>query len=131
MTLALRLDPRDPTPPYEQLRRQLATAIGSGGLAEGTRLPTVRQLASDLGVAPGTVMRAYAELDAAGLVATRRGGGTTVLAPAHVLPAVERQTRLASLAAAFVGEARLLGVSDAGIETALRDVLHGRTPAGS
>ena len=76
--MIIHLDPADPTPPYEQLRRQIATAIAMGELAPGTRLPTVRQLAGDLGVANGTVMRAYAELESAGAVITARGGGTRV-----------------------------------------------------
>jgi DNA-binding transcriptional regulator YhcF (GntR family) len=58
-TTALRLVPGDPTPPYEQLRRQLADLIGSGVLTTGDRLPPVRQLAADLGLAAGTVARTY------------------------------------------------------------------------
>lgn len=58
MTLqAVTVDVLDPTPPYEQLRRQLADLVGSGVLASGDRLPPVRQLAADLGLAPGTVAR--------------------------------------------------------------------------
>lgn len=72
------LDLNDPTPPYEQIRRQIAAAIELGTLSAGIRLPPVRQLAADLGVATGTVARAYAELDAAGVIHTRRGGGTRV-----------------------------------------------------
>ena len=72
------IDPRSPVPPYEQLREQLFGAVSSGELAPGSRLPTVRRLADDLGLAPGTVARAYRELEAAGLVVTRRGGGTRV-----------------------------------------------------
>ena len=56
------------TPPYEQV----------GQLMPGTRLPTVRSLAADLGVAAGTVARAYKELEAAGLVVTNRRQGTVV-----------------------------------------------------
>jgi GntR family transcriptional regulator len=112
MTVALRLEPGDPTPPYEQLRRQLATAIESGLLAPESRLPTVRQLAADLGVAAGTVMRAYAELEGGGLVVTRRGGGTSVCASPRTLPDVERQRRLAELATSLVAQARLLGAAD-------------------
>ena len=48
MTVALRVDAADPTPPYEQLRRQLAVLIRAGAVSVGTRLPTVRQLAKDL-----------------------------------------------------------------------------------
>lgn len=68
----------DPTPPYEQLRRQLEELILSGSLAGGTRLPTVRQLANDLALAAGTVARTYKELEAAHLVQTRRSAGTRV-----------------------------------------------------
>jgi len=77
----LRVDTGDPTPPYEQLRRQLAGLIGSGTLAPGDRLPPLRQLAADLGLAVGTVARAYRELESAGLVSSRRGGGTRVTDP--------------------------------------------------
>lgn len=74
----VRISDADPTPPYEQLRRQLAGLILRGELAAGDRLPPVRQLAGDLGLAAGTVARAYRELDAEGLVMGRRGGGTVV-----------------------------------------------------
>jgi DNA-binding transcriptional regulator YhcF (GntR family) len=71
-------DPRSPVPPYEQVRAQLARQIQSGGLAPGTRLPTVRRLAGDLGLAVNTVARAYRELERDGLVATRGRNGTVV-----------------------------------------------------
>ena len=74
------LDPRSLTPPYEQVRSQLAAQIGAGTLVPGTRLPSVRQLAQDLGLAVNTVARAYRELEAAGLVETRGRGGTVVSA---------------------------------------------------
>lgn len=70
------------TPPYEQIRAQIAAAIDSGQLEEGVRLPSMRALAADLGVAIGTVARAYRELEGTGLVASRRRLGTVVAAPA-------------------------------------------------
>jgi DNA-binding transcriptional MocR family regulator len=72
------VDSADPTPPYEQLRRQLAALILGGALAAASRLPPLRQLAGDLGLAVGTVARTYRELEAAGLIVSRRGGGTRV-----------------------------------------------------
>lgn len=72
------IDPTSPTPPFEQLRAQLLAQMHAGDLAAGTRLPTVRQLASDLGLAPGTVARAYKELEAAGAIETRGRRGTFV-----------------------------------------------------
>lgn len=64
----------DPTPTFEQIRRQLADEIRSNKLPSGHKLPSVRQLAGDLRIAAGTVARAYAELGAEGLVATSRTG---------------------------------------------------------
>ena len=75
------IDPSSPTPPFEQLRAAFVDAMASGELAPGHRLPTVRKLAEDLGVAPGTVARAYRELEADGVVTTRGRHGTTVAGP--------------------------------------------------
>lgn len=72
------VDPTSPTPPYEQIRQQLITMIRDGGLLAGTRLPTVRRLASDLGLAPNTIARAYRELERVGAVETRGRHGTFV-----------------------------------------------------
>lgn len=72
------IDPASPTPPFEQLRAQYVTAIARGELPPGSRLPTVRRLAGDLGLAPGTVARAYRELEASGLIETRGRHGTFV-----------------------------------------------------
>jgi GntR family transcriptional regulator len=77
----LSVDVTSPTPPYEQIRAQIAIHIHSGRLLDGARLPTMRALAADLGVAVGTVARAYRELEAAGLVASRRRTGTVVTSP--------------------------------------------------
>lgn len=74
----LTVDPGGPTPPFEQVRRQLTLLVETGRLVAGERLPSVRQLAEDLGLATGTVARSYRELEAAGLVTTRRGAGTRV-----------------------------------------------------
>ena len=107
-TLAVASD--DPTPPYEQLRRQLCDLIRTGHLRSGERLPPVRQLATDLGVAAGTVARTYRELDAGGWVVTRRGGGTQVDDRWRALDGDGHPTALADLAARTVAEARVLGV---------------------
>jgi DNA-binding transcriptional regulator YhcF (GntR family) len=67
-------------PPFEQVRSQLARQISDRTLAVGTRLPTVRALATDLGLAANTVARAYRELEEAGMVETRGRAGTFVSA---------------------------------------------------
>jgi DNA-binding transcriptional regulator YhcF (GntR family) len=72
------IDSTSPVPPYEQIRAQLAGRIRSRELAVGTRLPTVRRLAHDLGLAVNTVARAYRELEEAHLIETRRAAGSFV-----------------------------------------------------
>jgi GntR family transcriptional regulator len=68
-------------PPYEQLRQQVTALVLGGALAPGDRLPAIRQLAKDLGLAGGTVARAYRELEADGVVSTHGRHGTVVAGP--------------------------------------------------
>ena len=84
---------------------QLVEQIKSGELSAGTRLPTVRRLAEDLGIAPNTVARTYRELEADGFVETRGRNGTLVSAQGD--PS-ELQGEIA--ARAYVERVRALGV---------------------
>lgn len=129
MTVGLRIDTSDPTPPYEQLRRQLVALIEAGTLGVGTRLPPVRQLAADLALATGTVARTYRELDKAGLVRSRRGGGTTVATSQRVLTADARHERISLLAREAVHQSKLIGASDDEIRQAIQHAL--RLPGAS
>ncbi|MCV7740614.1 GntR family transcriptional regulator [Micrococcus luteus] len=101
---AVEIDLRSPVPPFEQIRARITDLVAAGELPAGTRLPSVRALAGDLGIAPNTVVRAYRELEAAGVVHTARGKGTVVAdappAPddAAVGAAVERAVALARAA---------------------------------
>jgi GntR family transcriptional regulator len=79
--MTVRIDPSSPIPPYEQLRAHIGASILGGYLEEGHQLPPIRQLAADLDLAPGTVARAYRELEAAGLVVSRGRRGTRVASP--------------------------------------------------
>lgn len=72
------LDPGSAVLPSEQIRGQIAGLIRSGSVAGGQRLPSVRQLAADLRVAPGTVAKAYSALEAEGLLESSRTRGTRV-----------------------------------------------------
>lgn len=78
MSLTLVVDLDAAVPAYEQIRSQIAGHVLTGTMNLGDRLPTVRALAADLGVAVNTVARAYQELEAAGLVHSRRRTGTVV-----------------------------------------------------
>lgn len=73
-------------PPTEQIRDQIRGLIASGRLAAAERLPSVRQLAKDLDVAPGTVAKAYKALETEGYLTARTGGGTRVSRSAATTP---------------------------------------------
>lgn len=76
--MMLVVDTRSSTPPYEQVRARIVELVRSGDLTPGTRLPTVRRLAGDLGIAANTVARSYRELERDGVVETRGRHGTFV-----------------------------------------------------
>jgi DNA-binding transcriptional regulator YhcF (GntR family) len=106
----IRLDAHSAVPPYAQLHEQIGTMIRSGVLEEGARLPAIRHLANDLGVAVNTVGRAYRELELDGLVAPQGRHGTVVRSPGTP-SAPERRAGVASAAEAFAIEARHRGAS--------------------
>jgi DNA-binding transcriptional regulator YhcF (GntR family) len=127
MTPYLTVETASPVPPYEQVRSQLAQLIHNGVLKPGERLPPVRQLAADLGLAVGTIARAYRELELSGQVHTRRGGGTRVTETAAPSTSAERNRILAAHATAYVAAARRLGVDDQDLITAVRHAAEIRT----
>ncbi|MFD4419972.1 GntR family transcriptional regulator [Agromyces sp. NPDC058484] len=81
------LDLGGASPPSDQIHQQLRGLIMAGRIAPGERLPTVRQLSRDLGVAPGTVAKAYKLLESERFVQARARGGTIVSASPRGLPA--------------------------------------------
>ena len=99
------VDPTTGTPPFEQLRIQIASRVASGEVAPGTKLPTVRSLATDLGLAVNTVARVYRELETDGVVVTEGRRGTFVSRTA-----AGRSGEASSAAAAYVETARRLGL---------------------
>jgi DNA-binding transcriptional regulator YhcF (GntR family) len=101
----LRLDPASTLPPFEQLKAAVRDAAVAGTLAHGTRLPTVRALAEQLGLAANTVARAYRELEDEGVIETRGRAGSFVAWSADAA-----ESELERLAAAYVARADALGV---------------------
>ena len=102
----LLIDTASPVPPFEQLRLQLLRQIEQGGLPAGTQLPTVRRLATDLGLAPNTVARTYRELEQAGIVRTAGRRGTVVAEPSLDIGKDARRS-----ADEFVQRMRALGLN--------------------
>ncbi|QJC22216.1 GntR family transcriptional regulator [Arcanobacterium buesumense] len=93
------IDPSLDVPPYEQIINQIVAGIRSKQLLVDTRLAPVRHLAVELGVSPGTVARAYKDLETAGILQTRGRNGTFVCA----IPDTAQTTSPASLETALAG----------------------------
>lgn len=111
---------------YEQIRLQVLAHVWARRLRVGDRLPTIRGLATDLGVAPGTVARAYRELEAHGVVSTRRRTGTVV---ADGVAPADRSLR--EHADRLVDTARAAGLTDDDVLDLVRGSLldRGRDPS--
>lgn len=106
------VDTQHPTPLYHQLERSIRFAIATGRLNIGDQLPTVRQLAVDLRINANTVAKVYTELERSGVVETRRGVGTFVIArPNEAASPRDRERRLRELADHFVSETHKHGFS--------------------
>ncbi|MEM8620419.1 MAG: GntR family transcriptional regulator [Actinomycetota bacterium] len=109
MTVTVAIEIDSPTPPFEQLRQQLDGQIRAGHLLPGDRLPTVRQLSGDLGIAKNTVVRAYRALERDGLVTGERRRGTIV---AERIPdATQREAEITAAARQYVRDVRAQGGS--------------------
>ena len=120
MIVSVDLD--SPLPPYEQIRAQITTMVASGVLPPGSRLPAIRQLAADLGLAAGTVARAYRELEAAGVIVSRGRHGTYIARPPTLTPD-QRAGQLHRAAASYAHLAEQLGAGPEEAIRALRQVM--------
>lgn len=116
MTLKIRIV--EGAAPYEQVRAQISEQARSGALPVGYRLPTVRGLAEQLGLAANTVAKAYRALETDGVIETRGRNGTFVAAAGS---AAEREA--ATAAGAYAERARRLGLSEVEALAAARDAL--------
>ncbi|MFP8964568.1 GntR family transcriptional regulator [Streptomyces nanhaiensis] len=118
MPLRLVVDPDAPTAPYEQVRAQIAEQARSGGLPAGHRLPTVRGLADELGLAANTVAKAYRALEADGVIETRGRHGSFIAATGD---AAAREA--AAAARAYAQRARRLGLERAAALAAAEEAI--------
>ncbi|MEO6700780.1 MAG: GntR family transcriptional regulator [Jatrophihabitantaceae bacterium] len=105
-------------PAAEQIRTAVTSLVQAGMLVAGHPLPTVRQLAGDLGLAAGTVARAYRTLESDGIIETHGRRGSFIAASSRTRPLADDR-RLAELGARYLAEARGLGAT---AEQALRAV---------
>src|SRR6187402_1095372 len=105
-----RIDAGDGLPIFRQIVEQVKAAIASGALADGDRLPSHRDLARDLVVAPLTISRAYDELEREGFLVRERGKGAFVSAGKREA-APSAVSELNGRASALVRHAQALGLS--------------------
>ncbi|WP_029068968.1 GntR family transcriptional regulator [Jonesia quinghaiensis] len=103
----IQLDLTSDVPPFTQIKRQIVDHIARGQLPVGDKLPPIRVLAQELGVAVNTVARSYRELEDEGYVITQGRAGTRVSARA-----VSKELALAQHARAYVAIAREAGATD-------------------
>ncbi|MCW4352033.1 GntR family transcriptional regulator [Hoyosella sp. YIM 151337] len=118
--MLLSIDTESSVPPYEQICTQVIELVRAERLPAGCKLPTVRQLATELGIAPNTVARSYRELEAAGVIETRGRRGSFVAASGD-----PTRAHAQSQAVCYVTELRGLGFSDEEIRTFVDAALKG------
>ncbi|MFD5553131.1 GntR family transcriptional regulator [Streptomyces sp. NPDC127068] len=120
------LDTRSGVPPYRQLVDQVHRALRLGVLTEGDRLPTVKEVAAQMAVNPNTVLKAYRELEYAGLVAPRPGVGTFVTRTLDDTVHPEYEPLRRELVD-WLARARAAGLAEESIEALFQSTLGDRT----
>lgn len=110
-------------PIYAQIREQLKEQILNGQIAEGSTLPSIRQLAKEVGVSVITTTRAYSELEAEGFIATMQGKGSVVLPTDNDLLREQYLLRIEEGLSTAIETARAMGMPDEELVTVLRNLL--------
>lgn len=105
------IDPRSSTPIYLQLVQGVKESIARGVLQAGDRMPTVREMASELMINPNTIGKAYQRLEQEGIIETMRSRGTFVATGAARMDTAQSRKRLDELMQAMLVEAFHLGIS--------------------
>ncbi|MEU8228943.1 GntR family transcriptional regulator [Actinoplanes sp. NPDC048967] len=120
VAVIFRIDRRTGTAVYAQLMQQVRQAIRMGRLAPGDQLPTAREVAESARINPNTVLKAYRELELAGLVEARQGSGTYVRE--HLAPLPDNLGVLRRELAAWAGRARAAGLDVADMQALVAEV---------
>lgn len=121
--MLIRVDPTSAEPLFEQVVFAVKTAVARGQAQAGDKLPSVRELARDLGINPNTVVRAYEALERDGVIVRRQGAGCFLTGGGSELATAERRRQLQALLRKAATEAFHLGFTAADVEKALRQCL--------
>lgn len=124
------IDPRSPTPLYEQIAQRIRLAIASGEVEPGDSLPSVRRLAARIRVNPATVVQAYRDLESDGFVSMRHGAGTFVNDLSTDERKDERRTQAHQLVRKVLEDAARLGIPAAELAEAFEEETGVTTEAG-
>src|SRR5271167_2552447 len=122
LVIEFHLDTRSGLAPYLQLIQQVRQALRLGLLHEGDQLPTVKDVVARLAINPNTVLKAYRELEHAGLVAARPGVGTFVTG-SLADPAIAAHGPLRRELRGWIVKARRAGLDEESIEALFRDAV--------
>lgn len=115
------IDPRSPTPLYDQIASRIRVAVAAGDLRPGEPLPSVHQLAGRLRVNPATVVQAYRTLESEGFVEMRQGSGTFVREIGSTRRLEERSGQARALVRSMLAEAGRRGLAAKDIIEAFND----------
>jgi GntR family transcriptional regulator len=131
MPMLFTLDQQDPRPLYAQLVASVKEAVRRGELKAGDALPSVRELADELGINLHTVHRAYRELRDEGVVQLRLGSRARIAAPRPSPSRAEARERLSRPLEALVTEAFLLGLTREELHRLVDEFAGEKRPKGS
>ncbi len=127
VVVIFRIDRRTGTAVYVQLMQQVRQAIRMGRLTPGDQLPTAREVSEHTGINPNTVLKAYRELEVAGLVEPRQGSGTFVRE--HLAPLPDNVAALRRDLAAWADRAHAAGLDVPDMQALVAEVAAGTVPA--
>ncbi|MCF7975052.1 MAG: GntR family transcriptional regulator [Phycisphaerae bacterium] len=115
-------------PVYKQIINTIYTAVSTGKLREGDRLPTIKELTLQLNVNPNTIAKAYRELDLKGVITSKRGNGSFISeSPLEVpkLSAKQRKAKLEALFGRVIAEAQVEGIGESELLRHIQERIEG------
>lgn len=111
-------------PIYAQIKEQLKEQILNGQIPEGTTLPSIRQLAKEVGVSVITTTRAYSDLEAEGFIATMQGKGSVVLSKDNSVVREQYLMRIEEGLTTAIETARMMGLPEEELTVIFQNLLH-------